>query len=153
MNIFTETFDKSRRATEANREVTTYNISFEKNGVYQANLIKGYSEEQVEDFFKKYKPDAKVLGVKVATKDDERPGKPVIDATSKAVKEDVTADDPEWDDTWDSVEIPDMKMVSIAFDIGAPAEMTEAEIETKLREVLSKSGFDVYSYMELHTQE
>ena len=82
----------------------TFNISFKCNDVYQANLIKGYSEEQVSEYFKSYKPDAEILGVKIATKDDEKPGKPVIDATKEVVKEDVTTDS-DWDDTWEEVPV------------------------------------------------
>lgn len=76
MNLF-----ENLQKMNENSEVKTFNISFKRNDVYQANLIKGYSEEQVVEYFKSYKPDAEVLGVKVATNDDMRPGKPVIDAT------------------------------------------------------------------------
>jgi len=69
-------------------------------------LIKGYSEEQVSEYFKSYKPDAEILDVKIATRDDERPGKPVIDATKEVVKEDVTTD-PDWDDTLKEVVVFD----------------------------------------------
>lgn len=87
-------------------EVKVFNISFKANDVYQANLIKGYSEEQVTEYFKAYKPNAEVLGVKVATKDDEKPGKPVIDATKDVVKEaDPITDDPDWENTFDEVPV------------------------------------------------
>ena len=87
-------------------DVKVFNISFKVNNVYQANLIKGYSEEQVTEYFKTYKPNAEILGVKVATKDDEKPGKPVIDATKDVVKEaDPITDDPAWEDTFDEVPV------------------------------------------------
>ena len=84
MNLF-----ENLQTLHESEEVQTFNISFKANDVYQTNLIKGYSEEQVTDYFKEYKPNAEILGVKIATKDDERPGKPVIDATKEVIKEDT----------------------------------------------------------------
>lgn len=97
-------FENLQIMTESD-EIKTYNISFKRDEVYQANLIKGYSEEQVTRYFKEYKPDAEILGVKLATRDDDRPGKPVIDATKDVVKEaDPITDDPAWEDTFDDSE-------------------------------------------------
>ena len=79
-------FENLQSLTES-EEIKTFNISFKRNDVYQANLIKGYSEEQVTDYFKSYKPDAEILGVKIATSDDMKPGKPVIDTTKEIVEE------------------------------------------------------------------
>lgn len=76
-------FENLQMLNESN-EIKTFNISFKYNDVYQANLIKGYSEEQVINYFKSYKPDAEILGVKLATKDDEKPGKPIIDTTKES---------------------------------------------------------------------
>lgn len=101
MNLF-----ENLQVMHESEEVKTFNISFKKDGVYQANLIKGYNEEQVTEFYANYKPEAEIIGVKLATNDDMKPGKPVIDATKEIVKEaDKITDDPAWDDTFDEVPV------------------------------------------------
>ena len=90
MNLF-----ENLQLLNESEQIKTFNILFKVNDVYQANLIKGYSEEQVTEYFKAHKPKAEILGVKLATKDDEKPGKPVIDSTKEDVKEAVLN---EWGD-------------------------------------------------------
>lgn len=124
MNLF-----ENLQAMHESEEVKTFNISFKKDGVYQANLIKGYSEEQVTEFYANYKPDAEIIGVKLATNDDMKPGKPVIDATKEVVKEaDKITDDPAWDDTFDNVKVD------------------ESEKEVKPAELRTMSGTDIYAW-------
>lgn len=124
MNLF-----ENLQAMHESEEVKTFNISFKKDGVYQANLIKGYSEEQVTEFYANYKPEAEIIGVKLATNDDMKPGKPVIDATKEVVKEaDKITDDPAWDDTFDDVKVD------------------EPEKEVKPAELRTMSGTDIYAW-------
>lgn len=56
-----------------------YDVSFLKNAVYQANLVK--TDKSPEDLAKRYaehNPGAKVIGVSIATSDSIKPGKPCI---------------------------------------------------------------------------
>lgn len=56
-----------------------YNVSFCKNGIYQSNLVETEkSPVEIGYYFRDIKKADNVLGVTVATADDERPGKPVI---------------------------------------------------------------------------
>lgn len=57
----------------------TYNVTFEKNGVIQSNLIKTYHNERLIRlyFLHTLKAD-RVFSVEIATDDDMKPGKPVI---------------------------------------------------------------------------
>lgn len=79
MNLF-----ENLQIMRESEEVKTFNISFELNNVPQTNLIKAYDEEQAKEYFANYKPNAKIYGINVATNDDMKPGKPVIDATKEA---------------------------------------------------------------------
>ena len=58
--------------------MTKYNISYQDNGVYQAILIEAKDEAHAKAYFEEHKPTAEVIGCKAATRDDERPGKPVL---------------------------------------------------------------------------
>lgn len=55
-----------------------YNITFNRNGVYQSNLAIAECTASVWAWYKMYKPDAKILDVTPARSDDEKPGKPCI---------------------------------------------------------------------------
>ncbi|MBR2212772.1 MAG: hypothetical protein IJ896_15220 [Fibrobacter sp.] len=56
-----------------------YNVSFEKNGVYQSNLVEtDKSPVEIGLYFRDVKKASHVFGVDFATRDDERPGKPVL---------------------------------------------------------------------------
>lgn len=57
-----------------------YNISYERNGVYQTLFVKAPSAEVAGNYFLLRKPDATICGVSKATGDDERPGKPELTA-------------------------------------------------------------------------
>lgn len=63
-----------------------YNISFKKNGVCQANLVEAPSAELAEKYFSYYITGAEVYGVKEATADDLRPGKPIITVPDKWIE-------------------------------------------------------------------
>lgn len=58
--------------------MTQYNISYQKNGVYQAILVNAKDEAHAKAYFESHKPTAEVIGCKVATGEDQRPGKPVL---------------------------------------------------------------------------
>ena len=58
--------------------MTKYNISYQNNGIYQAILVEAKDEAHAKAYFEEHKPTAEVVGCKVATRDDERPGKPVL---------------------------------------------------------------------------
>ena len=55
-----------------------YNISYKNNEVYQTILVDAPSQSAAERYFQEYKPAAQFLGSKVATRDDQRPGKPLL---------------------------------------------------------------------------
>lgn len=58
-----------------------YNVSYEKNNVYQNCLVESDHnlQENKELIAQRLKVAAgSILGIKIATADDERPGKPVI---------------------------------------------------------------------------
>lgn len=55
--------------------MTTYNISFLKNGVYQARLCNAETAEQAQAYFENIEPGAKVLGISV-NNEGYKPGKP-----------------------------------------------------------------------------
>lgn len=57
-----------------------YNVSYERDGVYQAILVKAPSAEVAGTYFQLQEPGATLCGVKEATRDDERPGKPELTA-------------------------------------------------------------------------
>lgn len=67
-----------------------YNVSFKRNGVYQSNLFKANSEQAIQDWYWENKPDAEVIAIKVATPDDEKPGKPLIDIYEEPVTEETS---------------------------------------------------------------
>lgn len=58
--------------------MTKYHISYQNNEVYQAILIEAKDEAHVKAYFEEHKPTAKVVGCRLATRDDEKPGKPVL---------------------------------------------------------------------------
>lgn len=58
--------------------MTQYNISYQKSGIYQAILVNAKDEAHAKAYFKSHKPTAEVIGCKVATGEDQRPGKPVL---------------------------------------------------------------------------
>lgn len=55
-----------------------YNLSYEDNGVFQSILIDANSEVDAECLLKEKKSNAIIYGINKATKDDERPGKPIL---------------------------------------------------------------------------
>lgn len=59
-----------------------YNVSYVRDEVPQAILIKAQSEEQARRYFESYKPDAKIYGVTEQNDitEDVRKGKPIITA-------------------------------------------------------------------------
>lgn len=60
--------------------MTTYNVSFLKNDVYQSNLVKtSKSPVEIAQYFIDVKHVHEVLGINIATADDNRPGKPVLE--------------------------------------------------------------------------
>lgn len=65
------------------KDADMFNITFERNGVYQSNLVKASSEEEAKQKFMSYAekhnlPNAKIISVG-PNKEGYRPGKPVID--------------------------------------------------------------------------
>ena len=56
-----------------------YEVSFLKNGVYQANIVKTEkSPVEIGLWYKENKPDTKVIGISIAISDSMKPGKPII---------------------------------------------------------------------------
>ena len=57
-----------------------FNVSYKRNEVYQAILIRAESAEIAERFFKHRKPDAEICGVTEVfdITEDLRKGKPII---------------------------------------------------------------------------
>lgn len=65
------------------KDTDMFNITFERNGVYQSNLVRANSEEEAKQKFISYAkkhnlPDAKIISVG-SNKEGYKPGKPVID--------------------------------------------------------------------------
>lgn len=65
------------------KDADMFNITFERNGVYQSNLVKASSEEEAKQKFMSYAekhnlPNAKIISVSL-NKEGYKPGKPVID--------------------------------------------------------------------------
>lgn len=65
------------------KDADMFHITFERNGVYQSNLVKASSEEEAKQKFMSYAkkhnlPDAKIISVG-PNKEGYKPGKPVID--------------------------------------------------------------------------
>lgn len=65
------------------KDADMFNITFERNGVYQSNLVKASSEEEAKQKFMSYAkkhnlPEAKITGIG-PNKEGYKPGKPVID--------------------------------------------------------------------------
>lgn len=68
------------------KDTDMFNITFERNGVYQSNLVRANSEEEAKQKFISYAkkhnlPDAKIISVS-PNKEGYKPGKPVIDGES-----------------------------------------------------------------------
>lgn len=66
------------------KDADMFNITFERNGVHQSNLVRASSEEEAKQKFMSYAekhnlPDAKIISVG-PNKEGYKPGKPVIDA-------------------------------------------------------------------------
>lgn len=55
-----------------------FEVTFEKNEVFQSNLIEARDSATATAFFKAYKPDAMIIEVTEATADSYKPGMPVI---------------------------------------------------------------------------
>lgn len=59
-----------------------YAVTFESNGIYHGNLAIADTEEQIKDYFKEQSKIRgkihRLIAVRPATMDDEKPGKPVI---------------------------------------------------------------------------
>lgn len=65
------------------KDADMFNITFERNGVYQSSLVKASSEEEAKQKFMSYAekhnlPDAKIISVG-PNNESYKPGKPVID--------------------------------------------------------------------------
>lgn len=56
-----------------------YNVSFVCNDVAQSNLANADSPIAVMAWYKMRKPEARILDVRPATADDEKPGKPCVE--------------------------------------------------------------------------
>ena len=56
--------------------MTQYNVTFEKNGNYHANLITAETPEAIEQHFADDHTGTELIGYHEATADDQRPGKP-----------------------------------------------------------------------------
>ncbi len=53
-----------------------YNVSFQKNDVYQARLVKAQSMEQAEAYFRHIEPGAEFIGISI-NQEGYKPGKPM----------------------------------------------------------------------------
>ena len=58
--------------------MNTYNVSYKRNDVYQSNLYKSNSIEEIKDSIAAYRPEIEVINIRLATSDDIKPGKPMI---------------------------------------------------------------------------
>lgn len=59
-----------------------FNVSYKRNEVYQAILVRAFTAQHAKRFFAEYKPDAEICGVTEVTdiSEDMRKGKPIITA-------------------------------------------------------------------------
>ena len=78
--------DKHMKNNNTIKDADMFNITFERNGVYQSNLVKASSEEEAKQKFMSYAkkhnlPNAKIISVS-PNKEGYRPDKPVIDGES-----------------------------------------------------------------------
>ena len=64
----------SERDKEKNMEI--YNVSFQKDDVYQARLVKAQSMEQAEAYFRHIEPRAEFIGIGI-NQEGYKPGKPM----------------------------------------------------------------------------
>lgn len=55
-----------------------FNISHEKNGVYQTLLVEARSQELAESYFREQKPTNRFIGIHEARAEDYKPGKPLM---------------------------------------------------------------------------
>lgn len=59
--------------------MTVYEVSFLKNSVYQANLVKtDKSPVEIGLWYKENRPDRIITGMSIATSDSIKPGKPFM---------------------------------------------------------------------------
>lgn len=75
--------------------MTQYNISYQKDGIYQAILVEAKDEAHAKAYFENHKPTAEIIGCGIATRDDQRPGKPVLTVPEDfciKTAEEITAD-------------------------------------------------------------
>ena len=63
---------------EAKSKANTFNVSYEKDGIFQTLLINTFSQDFAKIFFEDKFPDAKINGIKEAGPEDYKPGKPVF---------------------------------------------------------------------------
>jgi len=56
----------------------TYEVTFERNGVYQSNLAVAENDLNVKNWFNENKKSTRVIAIKEATSDSMKPGKPCI---------------------------------------------------------------------------
>lgn len=77
--------------------MTQYNISYQRNNVYQTILVNAQSDAAAVAYFQQYKPGADIIGCDVATRDDQRPGKPVLTVPEdfQPAQEETPAQQPE----------------------------------------------------------
>lgn len=96
------------------KDADMFNITFERNGVYQSNLVKASSEEEAKQKFMSYAKkhnlsEAKIISVGL-NKEGYKPGKPVIDNNIKdfnprilAVLENVGKKGDAWWNKWQKI--------------------------------------------------
>lgn len=87
LNGVSDADEKETTEMELPQEMKQYNISFERRGVYQANLIEAPSEAIAEAYYTKTHPDARVFGIHHARSEDKRPGKPVIQVPQEFIRD------------------------------------------------------------------
>lgn len=86
IKVIWDSGSKTNEVTKNNstvKDTNMFNITFERNGVYQSNLVKASSEEEAKQKFMSYAekhnlPDAKIISVS-PNREGYKPGKPVID--------------------------------------------------------------------------
>lgn len=57
----------------------TYEVTYEKDGIYHSNLARAKDKEAVEKWFAQNKKSVKIIAIEYATSDSMRPGKPCIE--------------------------------------------------------------------------
>lgn len=81
MNLF-----ENLQKINENKDIKLFDVSFQKNGIYQAMYIKAYNEQDVEKYFEQ-NPGRTYIGCSEIPTDSElKPSKSIIDITTESTE-------------------------------------------------------------------